>query len=52
MLLSEHAYCVAVACKMTEQVEQRVCIKFCVKLERSSKVTIRMIQKVAALGNW
>ena len=44
MLLSEHVYCVAIAFKMTEQVEQRICIKFCVKLEHSSMGTIRMIQ--------
>ena len=31
---------------MTERVEQRVCIKFCVKLEHSSAETIRIIQKV------
>ncbi|XP_069330150.1 histone-lysine N-methyltransferase SETMAR-like [Eulemur rufifrons] len=30
---------------MTERVEQRICIKFCVKLEHSSAETIRMIQK-------
>ena len=37
---------------MTEKVKQRVCIKFCVKLEHSSAETIRMIQKVTAMGNW
>ena len=31
--------------KMTEQVEQRICIKFCVKLEHSSEETIWMIQQ-------
>ncbi|XP_045695899.1 protein GVQW3-like [Phyllostomus hastatus] len=31
---------------MTERVEQRVCIKFCVKLEHSSAETVRIIQKV------
>ena len=36
---------------MAEQVEQRVCIKFCIKLEHSSVETIWMIQKAAALGN-
>ena len=45
MTLSEHVYCVAIAFKMTEQVEQRVCIKFCVKLEHCSAETIPMIQK-------
>ena len=38
-------YCVAVAFKMTEEVEQQICIKFCVKLEHSSTETIQMIQK-------
>ena len=36
---------------MTEWVEQRICIKFCIKFERSSAKTIRMIQKAAAMGN-
>ena len=36
MPLSKHVYCVAVAFKMTEWVEQWICIKFCVKLEHSS----------------
>ena len=52
MPLSEHVYCVAVTFKMTEQVEQRNCMKFCVKLEHSSTKTIWMIQKAAAMGNW
>ena len=30
---------------MTEEVEQQICIKFCVKLEHSSTETIQMIQK-------
>ena len=51
MLLSEHVYCVAITFKMTEQVEQQICIKFCVKLEHSSAETIWMIQKATALGN-
>ena len=45
MPLSEHVHCVAVAFKMTEQVELQICIKFCIKLEYSSTETIRMIQK-------
>ena len=45
MPLSEHVYCVAVAFKMIEQVEQQICIKFCMKLERSSMKAIQMIQK-------
>ena len=31
MPLSEHVYCVAVAFKTTERVEQWLCIKFCIK---------------------
>ena len=34
--LSEHVYLVATAFKMTEQVEQWICSRFCVKLEHSS----------------
>ena len=52
MPLSEHVYCVAVALKMTEQVEQQTYIKFCVKLEHSFTETIRIIQKATAMGNW
>ena len=52
MLLSEHVYWVAIIFKITEQVEQQICVKFCAKLEQSSVVTIRMIQKAAAMGNW
>ena len=37
---------------MTERVEQRICIKFCLKLEHSSMETIQMIQKATAVGNW
>ena len=44
--------CVAVPFKMTEQVEQRICIKFCIKLEHSSTETIWMIKQAAAMGNW
>ena len=38
--MSEHVHYVAIAFKMTEWVEQWVCIKFCVKLECSSMETI------------
>ena len=38
-------YCVAGVLKRTEQVEQQVCTKFCIKLERSSAETIQMTQK-------
>ena len=51
MLLSEHVYCVAIAFKMTERVEQGICIKFCIKLECPSAETIRIIQKVLGLGD-
>ena len=52
MSLSEHVYCVVFTFKMTERVEQRICVKFCVILERSSTETIWMIQKAVAIGNW
>ena len=53
-MLSEHVYCVAVTFKMTELVEQPICIKFCIKLEHSSTGTIQMIQKPQQLatGDW
>ena len=50
--LSEHVYCVAITFKMTEWVEQRICIKFCVKLGHCSVETIRMIQVATAMDNW
>ena len=50
--VSEHVYCVAVAFKMTEWIEQRICIKFCIKLKHSSIENIQLIQKAAAMGNW
>ena len=46
MPLSEHVYCVAMACKMTEWVEQKICIKFCVKLQYSSTETIQTINEI------
>ena len=52
MLLSEHVYCVPITFKMTEWVEQWICIRFCLKLEHSSAETIQMIQKAIATGNW
>ena len=36
-MLSEHVHCVAVSFKMTGWVEQQIFIKFCMKLEHSSK---------------
>ena len=50
--LSYHVYCVAITFRITEQVEQQIGIKFCMKFEHSSMETIRMIQKAAAMGNW
>ena len=52
MLLSEHVYCVDIEFKMTEQVQQGICIKFCVKFEHSSTETIWMIQKAVVMGDW
>ena len=52
MPLSEHVYCVVIAFKAIEQVEQWICIKFCIKLEHSSAETIQVIQKSSAMGNW
>ena len=49
---SELVYCVAVILTMTEQVKQRIRIKFCVKLEHSLTESIRMIQKATTIGNW
>ena len=51
MPFSEHVYCVVITLKMTEWVEQRICITFCVKLEYSSMETIQMIQKARAMGS-
>ena len=42
----------AITFKVTERVDQWICIKCCVKLEHSSTETILMIQKAAAIGNW
>ena len=52
MTLSEHVYCVAIAFKIIERVEQWICIKFCVKLEHTSAKTTQMIEKAAAMGSW
>ena len=35
-----------------EQLEQQICITFCIKLEQSSVENIQMIQKAASMGNW
>ena len=50
--LSEHVHCVAITLKMTEQIEQQICIKFCIKLEHSSVEAIQIIEKAEAMGNW
>ena len=50
--LSERVCCVAITFKVTERVEQQICLKFCIKLEHSSVETIQMTQKAAAMGNW
>ena len=52
MLLNEHVYCVAITLKMTEQVEQWICIKFYVRLEHFSMEIIPVIQKAASMSNW
>ena len=52
MQLSERVYCVAITFKMTEQVKQRICVKFCIKFEYFSMETIWMIRKATAMGNW
>ena len=45
MLLSEHVYRVAIAFKMTEQVKQQICNKFCITLEHSYAEIIELIRK-------
>ena len=50
--MSEHVYCVAAIFKMIEQVEQQICIRFCVKLEHSCVETSQMIQEAPAISNW
>ena len=49
-----HVYCVAITFKMTEQVQQLICIQFCIELEHSSVETIQMIQKTTVwiTGDW
>ena len=42
----------ALSFKLTEQVEQWIWIKFCIKCEHSSMETIQMIQKVTSMGSW
>ena len=52
MPLSECVYCMAFTFKITEQIEQQICIKFCINLEHSSTEAIWMIQKAPAMGSW
>ena len=52
MLLSECVDYGAIPFKVTDQAEQWICIKFCVKLEHSFTETIQMIRKTAAMGHW
>ena len=52
MPLSEHVYRVTVTFKITQWVEQQICIKFCVKPEYSSTETIQMTQKATTMGTW
>ena len=51
MLLATHVNCMAIALKMTEEIEQQIYIKFCIKLEHSSTESIQMMQKAAAMGH-
>ena len=52
--MTEHVNYVAMTFKMAAPVEQRICIKFCIKLEHSSAETIWMIRKAQlwATGDW
>ena len=52
MLFRKYVEWVAITLKMTEQVQQQICIKFCIKLEHSSPETIQMIQKAVTTCNW
>ena len=42
----------AAAFKKTEQVEQCICIIFCIKLGHSSTETIQVTHKATTMGNW
>ena len=54
MLLSGHVHCVAIAFKTTEQVEQRISIKFCVKLEHPPWKVFGWFRRLQlwATGDW
>ena len=51
---AKHVYCVAITFKMTEWVEQQICIRFCVKLQHSCAETIRWFRRpqLWATGDW
>ena len=50
--VTEWAYLLCGHYIKSEQVKQRICIKFCINPEHSSVETIGMIQKAAAMGSW
>ena len=54
MPLTDHVYCVAVACKITEQVEQQISIEFCFMLEHSSMRLFGWFRRLQlwATGDW
>ena len=52
MPLSERVYCAGITFKMTERVEQQICIKVCVKLEHSSSETIWRIRRLLGMTQW
>ena len=53
MQSSEHVYCVAIAFKMTEQVQQtNLLSSFVLGLNSPPLETIWMIQKATAMGKW
>ena len=44
-MLSEHVYCVAIAFKMTERVEQWICNDFCINLEHCLQKLLRWFRR-------
>ena len=54
MLLSEHVYCVAITFKMTEWVEQRICITFYIGLNIPPQKLFRWFRRLQlwAPENW
>ena len=49
-----HVYCVAITLKVTEQVEQQICIKFCVRLQHSPQKLFRWFRRsqLWATSDW